>query len=285
MEHRLRPTRIGAARAGLGFLALVVAFTGPGAAPGRAGAAPKVYFREGFEDADLTGRGWYDGSRFTISQRSPAEGRGCLEYAWRAGGTTPATSGGVRRLFEPTDAVYLRCRLRLSEGWRWTERPFHPHLMHFLTTENGRFHGPALSRLTLYVEPWNGHLRLATQDRQNQDAPRGLTQGPLRGGYNGRMFDSPTPLFTTERWHLVEALFRLNTVPAGGEARADGVVQGWFDGRLVVDRRDVVFRSADFPRMRFNQFLLTPYFGPGLLPQAQTLWVDDLAVASGRLPG
>ena len=33
----------------------------------------------------------------------------------------------------------------------------------------------------------------------------------------------------------------------------------------------------------FNQFLLTPYFGPGLLPHAQTLWIDELAVGTQRI--
>ena len=37
------------------------------------------------------------------------------------------------------------------------------------------------------------------------------------------------------------------------------------------------------PDMQFNQFLLTPYFGPGLLPHAQTLWIDELAVGTQRL--
>ena len=31
------------------------------------------------------------------------------------------------------------------------------------------------------------------------------------------------------------------------------------------------------------RILLTPYFGPGLLPHAQTLWFDELAVGTQRL--
>jgi hypothetical protein len=31
--------------------------------------------------------------------------------------------------------VYVRFFLRLSKGWGWTGRSYHPHLMHFLTTE------------------------------------------------------------------------------------------------------------------------------------------------------
>jgi len=35
--------------------------------------------------------------------------------------------------------------------------------------------------------------------------------------------------------------------------------------------------------MKFNQFLLAPYFGPGLLPHAQKLWIDELAVGTKRI--
>ena len=109
---------------------------------------------------------------------------------------------------------------------------------------------------------------------QNADAPHGLTQGPLRGGYNGRLYDSQDVLFNDDRWHCVEAMFQLNTLDLKADKpNADGVVRGWFDGKLVIDRSDVVLRSTDFPKMKFNQFLLTPYFGPGPAP-ARTDAVD-----------
>jgi hypothetical protein len=233
-------------------------------------------FRETFEDDRLLDRRWYDGDKFKIAAGA-REGKGCLEYHWAEGGMKPDSSSGIRRLIEPSETVYLRVHIKLSKGWAWTGRDYHPHLMHFMTTENGKWDGPAASRLTVYIEPQEGKLRLAAQDIQNKDAPKGLTQGPLKGGYNGRMFDSPKPLFLDDQWHLVEALYTLNTPD-----RADGVVRAWFDGVQVIDRTDVVLRSSDFPRMKFNQFLLTPYFGPGLLPREQTLWIDDLSVAARR---
>jgi hypothetical protein len=156
--------------------------------------------------------------------------------------------------------------------------------MHFLTTENGKFHGPAASHLTVYIEPQEGRLRLAAQDIQNKDAKHGLTQGELKGGYNGTFWDSEKVLFADDAWHCVEAQFTLNTLDRKADKpNADGVVRGWFDGELVIDRKDVVLRSTDFPEMKFNQFLLLPYFGPGLLPQEQTLWIDELAVGTERL--
>ena len=238
---------------------------------------------EGFDDRRLLDRGWYDGRTFDIDDRNPRSGLGAIRYHWKAGASVPESSSGVRRLLEPSESVYLRCFLRFSPGWKWTGKPWHPHLMHFMTTENGKWHGPAASHLTIYIEPWNGHLRLAATDIQNQDAPHGLTQGPLRGGYNGTMFDSPKPVFTDDRWYLIEAFFRLNTLNGQqNKPNADGVVRSWVDGNLQFERTDVIFRTVDFPTMRFNQFLLTPYFGPGLLPQPQTLWIDDLSVATDR---
>jgi len=35
--------------------------------------------------------------------------------------------------------------------------------------------------------------------------------GALKGGYNGTLFDSAEALFTDNRWHGVEACFKLNT--------------------------------------------------------------------------
>ncbi len=245
--------------------------------------AEGLLFREGFEDAELAKRGWYDGSRFRIVNHARA-GRGCIEYEWIDGNPKVQGSSTLRHLFAPTDRVYLRFDLKLSKGWGWSGRNYHPHLTHFLTTENSKWHGPAASHLTLYVEPVNGKLRLAATDIQNKDAPHGLTQGPLRGGYNGKFYDSKQVLFRDDQWHRVEAYFQLNTLDLeNNRPNRDGIVRGWFDGKLVVEQTDVVLRSTDFPRMKFNQFLMAPYFGPGLLPHAQKLWIDDLAVGTRRV--
>ena len=152
-----------------------------------------------------------------------------------------------------------------------------------MTTENGKYHGPAASHLTIYIEPVNGKLRLATQDIQNKDTPHGLTQGLLKGGYNGRYFDSEDILFDDGEWHCVEVMFKLNSLDVAGDGpNRDGELRGWVDGELVVERTDVVFRSTDFPRMQFNQFMMLPYFHHGV-PQDQTLWIDELAVGTGRI--
>ena len=248
--------------------------TGAGARAGQG-----AFFRESFDDADLARRDWYDGTRVRIVAREGDDK--CIEYEWPARGAGVAGSSTFRHLFPPTDQLYVRFDLRLSKGWSWTGKGYHPHLINILTTANDRFAGPAATHLTLYIEPVDGKLRLAAQDIQNQDAPHGLTQGPLRGGFNGTFFDSKAELIADDnKWHHIEACFRLNTLDRQRERpNPDGVARAWFDGQLVVDRHDVVFRSADFPEMKLNQLLLAPYFGPGLVPHAQKLWVDNLLVA------
>src|SRR5215218_7947502 len=117
----------------------------------------KILFKESFDNADLTKRGWYDGDRFRIAAEAHA-GKGCIEYDFPAGATKGQGSQAARHLFEPTDDIYLRFYLRLSKDFAWTGKGFHPHLVHFLTTENHKFTGPAATHLTLYCEPVDGKL-------------------------------------------------------------------------------------------------------------------------------
>jgi hypothetical protein len=252
-----------------------------------AGDEPKpadatVRFSEHFDDADLLKRDWYDGGPFRIAADAK-EGKGCIEYEWKDNAQLVSGSTPARHLFEPTDEIYVRFYLRLSKDFGWTGKGFHPHLTHVMTTENPKFMGPAATHLTVYIEPVEGKLRLAALDIQNKDAPHGLTQGPLKGGYNGQFYDSKDVLFTDDKWHCIEAYFKLNTLDLKADKpNKDGIVRGWFDGKPVIDRNDIVLRSTDFPKMKFNQFLMAPYFGPGLLPHAQKLWIDEMVVATRR---
>ena len=239
-----------------------------------------VLFRESFDDAKLDSRGWYDGDKIRIVGNAAA-GKGCIEYEWTERGGGVSGTETKRRIFEPTDRLYCRFYLRLSKGWGWSGRNYHPHLVTFMTTANGPWHGPAGSHLTLYVEPVAGKLRLAAQDIQNKDAPHGLTQGPLKGGFNGKLYDSQDELFEDDQWHCVEAYFQLNTLDlAKDRPNADGICRGWIDGKLVIEHEDVIFRSTDYPKMQLNQFILAPHFGPGLVPHAQKLWIDELVVST-----
>ena len=66
-----------------------------------------ILFNESFEDADLAGRGWYDGTSFRVVGDAAA-GKGCVEYEWPDRQSGVKGSSPVRRLFEPTDEVSIR---------------------------------------------------------------------------------------------------------------------------------------------------------------------------------
>ncbi len=50
--------------------------------------APPVFFDEGFEDTKLASRGWYDGSRFILSDDAAA-GRHAIQYHFAEGQADP----------------------------------------------------------------------------------------------------------------------------------------------------------------------------------------------------
>jgi hypothetical protein len=246
------------------------------------GQSEAILLKESFDDANLDLRGWYDGSDIRIAGDA-AKGDGSLEYEWVEGNPKVHASTTKRHLFEPVSELYIRVYYKISEGWQWTGRNYHPHIAYFLTTENPEYHGPAASHLTLYVEAVNGKLRLAATDIQNKNMPHGLTQGELKGGYNGKLYDSQDVLFEENKWHCIEAFFKLNSLDIKNDKpNNDGIVRGWFDGKLVIDYDNVVLRSTDFPNMKINQFLIGPYFSPGLIDNNQKLWIDELIVGTKR---
>ena len=242
-----------------------------------------ILFSESFDDSKLDSRGWYDGENCRISGEAK-KGKGCIEYEWFKGDNKVQGSSTKRHLIDPVNEVYIRFYLKLSKNWQWTGRNYHPHLTHFMTTENSEYHGPAVSHLTLYIEPVNGILRLATTDIQNKDMPHGLTQGELKGGWNDTFYDSEDILFNDNDWHCIEAYFKLNSLDMEKDRpMEDGIVRGWFDGEMVIEHEDVIFRSTDFPNMKINQFLMAPYFGPGLLNNNQKLWIDEMVVGKSKI--
>ena len=76
-----------------------------------------------------------------------------------------------------------------------------PHLTHFLTTENSV---RARSRRQPPDALHQAGRRQAAAGGPGHPEPRhahGLTQGPLKGGYNGKFFDSQEVLFKDDQWH------------------------------------------------------------------------------------
>ena len=83
-------------------------------------------------------------------------------------------------------------------------------------------------------------------------------------------------------WNFVEVYFQLNTI-SNGKGVADGVIQYWFNGTLIFDRHDILFRTGAHPTLQLSQLVIGPYIGDGS-PVDQSMWIDNLRVATGRIP-
>jgi hypothetical protein len=276
-----------------------------------------VLLTESFENNSVAARGWYDNTNPAITTVEHYAGAGALQMAWNVGGTKPVQGGSLRHKITPTDRVYVRYYVKYSANYVGSGVAYHPHEFHVVTDEDGDYIGPSLTHLTTYIEQnyQNGGIpRLAITDAANIDSTRinvdltnvteqraaagcngntdGYTTGCYQSGewYNEKGWKAVQPMFTTtagspgykNAWHKVEAYFQLNTI-AAGKGQTDGVAQYWFDGQLVIDKHNVLFRTGAHPTMQFNQFIIAPWIGVGS-PVAQTMWVDDLTVATGPVP-
>ncbi len=278
-----------------------------------------ILIQEGFEDNAFTSRNWYDNTSLTLTDTVHIAGSThALEVHFRAGATTPTWGGGAaRHLFTATPTLYISYWVKYSSNWVGSAHLYHPHEFLVMSDMDGDYDGPSNNWLVAYVEHnyQNGGIpRLAMQDSRAINTSYGpppinligVTENRSTGGCNGvvesNLFTncfsfppwyndkeisatqvsfqpSPGPGYKGD-WNHVEAYFQLNSI-AAGVGVADGVMQYWFNGALVIDRHDILFRTGARPNIRFHQFLIGPYIGDGS-PVDQYMWVDDLVVATAK---
>ena len=98
--------------------------------------------------------------------------------------------------------------------------------------------------------------------------------------WNGRFF-SGSSNFSLNKWHKVEAYFKMNSIDAS-RAAAEGIMKMWVDEIEVINNTHMVYRTNQHPTMKWKTFVIAPWLGDGS-PQAQTMWIDELTVANGML--
>jgi hypothetical protein len=282
-----------------------------------------LLFAEGFENASLASRGWYDNTNPAISTTEHVAGStASLQLHWTQGARTPINGGSLRKKFTASDGFYLSYYVKYSANYVGSGQAYHPHEFHAMSNLDDEWSGPADAYMTVYVEQnyKNGGIpKLFVQDNKSINTsmgslPRnlvGLTENrsvsgcngmvetgmipdcftfnTTSGWYNAKGLSGPVTFSPTpgtpgykSNWNFVEAYFQMNTV-VNGVGQANGVMQYWFNGQLVIDRHDVLFRTGAHPTLKFDKFVMAPYIGDGS-PVDQYMWVDNLRVATGRIP-
>ncbi len=271
-------------------------------------AAATILFEEKFEDGNLRDRGWYDNTNpvLSTSHASPGSTRS-LEFRFTAGSNIPDRGSAMRKKFAPSESVYLSYYVKYSSNWVGSQRGYHPHEFYFLTNKSGDWSGLAYTPLTLYVEQNEMTPLVAIQDSVNIDTSRigqnltSVTENRALGGCNGdsdgygngtcyrsgnqyrngKSWRASGTNLQRDSWQRVEAYIKLNTI-SNGKGVADGIIQYWLNGQLVMDLHNVILRTAKNADMQFNQFVIGPWIDSS--PINQTFWIDNLVVATGR-PG
>ncbi len=279
-----------------------------------------LLFQENFEDANIASRGWYDNTSVQLSTVEHIAGsNSSAQYHFLAGATSPTSGGAQRHKFTPSNSFYLSYYVKYSTNWVGSGQAYHPHEFYALSTLDGDWDGPSNNFLDVYVEHNylnGGRPRIEIQDNKSVNYSYGalpnnliaLTEDRSAGGCNGvvetniysecfnfgtywyndkqltgpvEFQPNPGPGYKND-WNFVEAYFQLNTI-VNGIGQADGVVQYWFNGTLILDRHDILFRTGAHPTLQFSQFLIAPYIGSGS-PVDQSMWVDNLRLATSRIP-
>jgi hypothetical protein len=83
--------------------------------------------------------------------------------------------------------------------------------------------------------------------------------------------------FIPGKWHNLELRYVMNTPGV-----ANGVIQGWFDGELVMDKRDFLFRNTE--SIKISGLIVTTYFGghteKWASPRDQHVFFDNFIVST-----
>lgn len=282
-----------------------------------AGGTASLFWDETFEDASFASRGWYDNTTAQTSTSVAAPGSTrSLMYRWTPGSQKPANGSAMRKKFTASNSVYVSYDVKYSDNYVGSARSYHPHEFYVLSTMDGDWDGLSNNWMTLYIEQnysSGGRPRLAMQDNKaintSLGAPPynlvGITENRSTGGCNGMAESNMTsecwafaPWYNLKKvdgpvafqpsagpgykgnWNKVEVYFQLNSV-VNGIGQKDGIMQYWFNGQLLIDRRDVLFRTGARANLMLNQFVIAPYIGDGS-PVDQTMWVDNVRLSARR---
>jgi hypothetical protein len=173
-----------------------------------------------------------DDGRVTIIEGSQAYAGRALQVRYDEGGVGPGEGGAQWRLEfdQPYDEVYLRYRVRFAEDFDFVR--------------GGKLPGLVGGEANTGCDPAQGDDGFSARMMWRSDGK--VVQYVYHADQAndcGDDFDwdvGGQRFFEPGQWHTVEHRVVINT-----PGEADGIVQGWFDGELALDRDDVRFRDVD----------------------------------------
>ncbi len=280
----------------------------PSPSPDLTPAGMSTLFTEGFDDSNLSARGWFDNPSVTIDNSVKYSGSGSARFTWAQG--SQGGFGTLRKDFTATETLYVSFYWRFNSDWVGSGVGYHPHIIYILSDLDDHWGGLAQNYLDTYIEVSNLTPRMIIQDGMNVNysygsLPNNLTattenrdvagcNGCLAGSdcgdtsacyavgggtyLNGRFWNGSLN-FNRNTWHKVEVYLKMNTISAG-RAVADGIMWMKVDGNYVINKTKMVYRTNQRPNMKWRTFVIAPYMGDGS-PQLQTMWMDNLTVATG----
>jgi hypothetical protein len=255
--------------------------TGPAAPAGRTlfqqafdAAAPGAY------NADALAAGWmgaapYNGvreGRVTVFDGTEAREGRSIRVLYPQGGVGPGEGGAqwMMKLGARYDELYCRYDLRFEPGFGFVKGGKLPGLVGGQANTGGE--KPTGS------DGWSARMmwRIGGEVVQyvyHVDQPTVYGED-LRWSLGGQRY------FRPGAWHRVEHRIVMNRPGV-----RDGIVQGWFDGVLALDRRDVRFRNVD--TFSIDAFYFSTFFGgddPAWAPSKdERVDFDNFAVSTGPI--
>jgi hypothetical protein len=269
-------------------------------------ATAEKLFNESFEDANFSGRGWYDntaGQEIDSSQRAPVAGsQRSGRYRFSVGATVPDSGSAMRHKFSASAELYITYYVKYSSGYQGSGYSSHPHEFFILSDNDADYSSLNYSFLQMKIEQNALKPRIVFRDdkfintsygtppknlvgiTENRaahgcnGAQDGLATDCFQSGnwYNGKHILHNNPVITTNIWHKVAVYIKMNTI-SSGSTNVDGILQYWLDDKLIFDYKKLVMRTAARSTIKFNQFGIAPFIGRGS-PVDQTMWLDELTV-------
>ncbi len=264
----------------------------------------QVFLTEGFDDGNLSSRGWYDNTNLNIDNTEYHSGSGSVKFHFARGAGSPDSGGAIRHKFTGTEELYVSYYVKYSSGYQGSGNSSHPHEFFILSDMDGDWSAPNYTYLQVKIEQNALRPRIIFRDDKSINTSYGTPETDLVGqtenravhGCNGEQDNIPTDcyqsggrwynskhflhdsaLISTNQWHKVAVYVKLNSV-TGTTTNADGIMQYWLDNTLVFDYNNLVIRTSARPAIKFSQFGIAPFIGNGS-PVDQTFWVDDLVIA------